>query len=126
MNSQVLAYNNQVVQTSPISWVLVGFVLFFTLRLALLGPDVLGDPDTFLHIAIGDWVRSHGVVPLTDPFSYPMAGEPWIAHEWLAGLIMSYAYILGGWYGVCVLAVMSCAVTLVILARYLLKHLPPV
>lgn len=126
MNSQVLAYNNQVVQTSPISWVLVGFVLFFTLRLALLGPDVLGDPDTFLHIAIGDWVRSHGVVPLTDPFSYPMAGEPWIAHEWLAGLIMSYAYTLGGWYGVCVLAVMSCAVTLVILARYLLKHLPPV
>lgn len=109
---------------SPVSWVLVAFVLFMTLRLAIPGSEILGDPDTFLHVAIGDWIRQHGVVPLTDPFSYPMSGQPWIAHEWLAGLVMSYAYSLGGWYGVCVLTVLSLGVTLVIIARFLMRHLP--
>lgn len=124
MNSQVLECRSEVKASSPISWVLVGFVLFVTLKLAFLDPGILGDPDTFLHVAIGDWIRQHGVVPLTDPFSYPMAGQPWVAHEWLAGLAMSYAYTLGGWYGVCVLMVLCLGLTLAILARFLLWYLP--
>lgn len=108
-----------------VSWVLVGFFVFVSLRLALLSPEMLGDPDTFLHVAIGDWIRAHQTVPLTDPFSYPMAGQPWVAHEWLSGLLMSYAYSVAGWYGVCVLSVVSLGLTLVILARFLLRHLPP-
>lgn len=124
MNSQVLAGRNELNATCPVSWVLVGFVLFVTLKLAFLDSSILSDPDTFLHVAIGDWIRQHGVVPLADPFSYPMAGQPWVAHEWLAGLAMSYAYSLGRWYGVCVLTVLSLGVTLAILARFLLRHLP--
>lgn len=124
MNSQVLECCSDVKASSPVSWVLVGFVLFVTLKLAFLEPGILGDPDTFLHVAIGDWIRQHGVVPLTDPFSYPMAGQPWVAHEWLAGLVMSYAYSLGGWYGICVLTVLSLGLTLAILARFLLRYLP--
>lgn len=111
---------------SPVSWVLICFLLFVAIRLALLGPEMLGDPDTFLHVAIGDWIRLHHTVPVTDPFSYPMAGQPWVAHEWLAGLLMSYAYSAAGWYGVCVLAVLACGLTLVILARFLLRHVPPI
>ena len=109
-----------------VSWVLLGFVLFVALRLALLSPEMLGDPDTFLHVAIGDWIRTHQTVPLTDPFAYPRAGQAWVAHEWLAGLLMSYAYGFAGWYGVCVLAVWSLGLTLVVLARFLLRRLPPI
>ena len=111
---------------SPISWVLIGFWVFVTVRLMLLSPEMLGDPDTFLHVGIGNWILAQGHVPLTDPFSYPMAGQPWVAHEWLAGVLMSLVYGWAGWYGICVLAILACGLTLVILARFLMDRLPPV
>ena len=125
MNYQVLPVASAETRC-PISWVLLGFAVFVAARLMFLPPEILGDPDTFLHVAIGDWILAHGHVPLTDPFSYPMAGQPWVAHEWLAGVLMSLVFGWAGWYGLCVLAVLACGLALLIVARFLLKHLPPV
>lgn len=108
------------------SWLLIAFVLYTTIRLSFLGQGLLADADTYLHVAIGDWIRQHGEVPLTDPFTYTFAGKPWIPHEWLAGLAMSYVYTLGGWYGICVLTIGSLALTLVIMAWFMSRHLPAI
>ncbi|MDB5441025.1 MAG: hypothetical protein JWM33_3452, partial [Caulobacteraceae bacterium] len=61
--------------------------------------DVFNDGDTYWHLATGRWILEHGRVPLTDPFSHTMGGQPWQAHEWLADIFMYGSYQLGGWSG---------------------------
>jgi hypothetical protein len=81
--------------------------------LAALSPHVLGDGDTWSHVATGGWIIAHGAVPRGDPFSQSMAGEPWTAHEWLSELLLSLAFRLGGWSGVVLLT--GAAVALAVL-----------
>ncbi len=71
--------------------------------LAVFSPAVLGDGDTFSHLATGEWIIAHGAQPRTDPFSHSMAGAPWVAHEWLSELLLALAFRLGGWDGVVLL-----------------------
>jgi hypothetical protein len=40
-----------------------------------------------MHLAVGLWIWQHGSVPLTDPFGYVTAGQPFIAHSWLAEVL---------------------------------------
>jgi hypothetical protein len=37
---------------------------------------VLGDPDTYWHIAIGRWAIAHRSVPQSDMYSFSMPGAP--------------------------------------------------
>lgn len=66
------------------------------------------DPDTWFHIKVGEWILENGI-PRTDPFSYVIAGKPWVAFEWLsqvlfhalfgmgsAGLILFKALVIAG------------------------------
>lgn len=46
--------------------------------------------DLWWHIAAGDWMREHGQVVRTDPFSYTMNGKEWIHHEWLSDVLFSF------------------------------------
>ena len=68
--------------------------------LAAFSPAVLGDGDTFSHLATGEWIIAHGAAPRADPFSHSMPGAPWIAHEWLSEVLLALAFRLGGWSGV--------------------------
>src|SRR5271168_3114869 len=75
--------------------------IFFVLYAILLlsGERLLNDPDTYWHIAAGNWIWAHGAVPTVDPFSSSLAGAPWTAHEWFAELILAGAYKMLGWTG---------------------------
>ena len=64
---------------------------------------MLGDGDTFSHVATGQWIIAHGAAPRADPFSLSMAGAPWVAHEWLSEVVLALAFRLGGWSGVALL-----------------------
>lgn len=55
----------------------------------------VGDPDTFWHVATGDWLRRTWTFHGPDPWS-PMSSRPWTLHEWLPELAMSWAY---QWFG---------------------------
>ena len=44
--------------------------------LAAFSPAVLGDGDTFSHLATGEWIIAHGAAPRADPFSHSMPGAP--------------------------------------------------
>ena len=98
-----------------------------TAVLALLLPltVLLGDADTWWHVAAGQWIVAHGAVPDTDPFSWSMAGQPWAAHEWGAELLMAAAYRLAGWAGVLGLAAIAAALSAALLLRALLRAVAP-
>ena len=68
--------------------------------LTAFSPAVLGDGDTFSHLATGEWIIAHGGPPRADPFSHSTPGAPWVAHEWLSEALMALAFRLGGWSGV--------------------------
>src|SRR5271154_6341759 len=71
--------------------------------LAAFSPAVLGDGDTFSHLATGEWIFAHRAAPHVDPFSLSMAGAPWIAHEWLSEVLLTLAFRIGGWSAVVLL-----------------------
>jgi len=55
----------------------------------------VSDPDSFWHIAAGDYLRRTWTFNGPDPWS-SQSSRPWRLHEWLPELIMSYAQQIGG------------------------------
>jgi hypothetical protein len=94
--------------------------------LMLLGPRLLGDPDTYSHIAMGRWILEHRSVPTSDPLSLTMRGEHWIAFEWLSQVAYATVQSLGGWLGVVALAAAAASASFGLLTRFLLRHWQPV
>ena len=82
--------------------------------LAASSPAVLGDGDTFSHLATGEWIIAHGGAPRADPFSHSMPGTPWIAHEWLSEALMTLVFRLGGWSGLMLMTGVAAAATALI------------
>jgi len=97
---------------------LVAAVLIYALLLAI-GGRLLNDPDTYWHIAAGRWIWAHGAVPATDPFSATMAGQKWVAHEWLSELLLAGAYGAFGAAGAVALAALAAAASIALLIRAL-------
>ncbi len=85
------------------SGLVLALVAVFLFALSTLSPAVLGDGDTWSHLATGEWMFAHGAVPRADPFSHSMPGAPWTAHEWLSEILMTLAFRCGGWSGVALL-----------------------
>ena len=53
------------------------------------------DPDVWWHIKIGqDILRTHHW-PTTDPYSFTVAGTPWIAYEWLGDVAIGFVARFG-------------------------------
>lgn len=88
----------------------------FAFALATFSSASLNDPDTFWHLAAGEWIFAHGV-PTADPFSFSMPGAPWSAHEWLSEIIFSSVYRIAGWSGVVMLTGAAVAAALLIVTR---------
>jgi hypothetical protein len=66
------------------------------------------DPDMWWHLKMGQTIWTNHKIPSTDLFSYTTAQHSYIAHEWLAQLVIYGSYLLGGYSGMmfllCVLA----------------------
>ena len=90
----------------------MGGLLLFDIR-------VLGDGDTYWHLATGDWIIGHGSVPHVDVFSYSRPGIPWVTQEWLSELLMALARQMAGWSGVVALFAVAMAVTAWLIVRRL-------
>ena len=92
---------------SILSGLIVALGAAFLFALAAFAPAVLGDGDTWSHIATGEWIFKHGAIPRSDPFSHSIPGAPWIAHEWFSEILLTLAYRFAGWSGVALLT--ACA-----------------
>jgi len=86
---------------------------------------VLGDPDTYWHIAIGRWIIAHREVPRFDVFSFSMPGAPFTPPEWLAELGIAWLYDRFGWGALVAATALSVAAALTMLLRALLRSLMP-
>jgi hypothetical protein len=102
------------------SWPLVVAVLLMLGVVASPALRLLDDPDSYWHLAAGQWILAHGQVPLHDPFSHTMPGAPWTAHEWGAEVLFAVVYRLGGWPGLVWLVAAAHAATMAVLTRFLL------
>ena len=105
---------------------LIVFVVLFVLLLLRSQSTALNDPDTFMHITIGQWILANGRVPDHDIFSFTRSGAPWVPHEWLSDIVLYLVYRVTGWSGLIVLAVSCAAVSLACLFRFMLHRTVPV
>lgn len=101
---------------------LVGVLCF---GIALANSQVFLDPDTYWHLAAGEWILANRGVPTADPFSHSMPGAPWVAHEWGAQLLITLAHRIGGWAALHVLVASAYAGTLAYLTRFLVRRMEP-
>ena len=77
------------------------FFLCAFLRLTLSGDSwLLNDADTGYHIRAGEYILHNLTVPKHDIFSYIAPPLPWVAHEWLAEVIMGLVHQFAGLTGV--------------------------
>lgn len=75
------------------------------------------DIDFWWHLETGELIAATGQVPTTDPFSYTVAGRPWVAHEWLWELVAYLIYTLGGYRLLVLLSALVVAGTALLLYR---------
>jgi hypothetical protein len=80
------------------------------------------DPDLWWHIRVGQNIVSTHHWPTTDPFSFTVAGDPWIAYEWLGDVLIGSVARLGGLLGLEILLfVLASAVMLALYAYTTLR-----
>ncbi len=104
---------------------LLQIVLLAGIFLLNFFPDT--DPDLWWHMATGRFIVDTGTIPRVDPFSYTAAGRPWVAHEWLAEVVLYLTYRSGGYLALVLLAGTAITLTFGIVLRTLrLLGLKPV
>jgi hypothetical protein len=106
------------------SWPLIAAIAA-VLMVAYRGKQLLGDPDTYLHIAAGNWMMAHRALPSADPFSWSMAGGHWVVHEWLAELALAAIQDTLGWVGLAYATALCFALSIALITRAVLRQLEP-
>jgi hypothetical protein len=104
------------------AWPLV-VALCAYLRAMTAARALLNDPDTYLHIAAGNWFIAHRGLPAGDPFSFTFAGAHWIPGEWFGEIALAAIYRFGGWSAVVVLTALCFAAAVGLLAGFLARRL---
>ncbi len=99
------------------AWLWLGVWVY---ALLLINGDILlGDSDTYWHIAAGKWILDHHALPSVDIYSFTKSGEPWISSSWLAQVLYAGAYEIAGWAGPIALAAACIAAAIALLALIL-------
>ena len=75
------------------------------------------DPDTYWHLASGQWMIDHRAILRTDVFSSTVPGRPYALGEWLGEVVLAGVFALGGWAGLTIFAAALVAVAAFSLAR---------
>lgn len=76
------------------------------------------DPDWWWHLRTGQLIWETKAIPTADPFSFTMAGRPWVAHEWLFEVLTYLGLRAMGYAGLSL--VMAIIVTTTFSLHYLL------
>jgi hypothetical protein len=100
-------------------------LLVFSVVIFALDKQLLSDPDTYWHIATGNWILVERGWPRHDIFSYSVFGKTWVDSEWLAQIVFSVIHHVAGWRGLVLLCGTVISLTFVILYRLLIAELRP-
>src|SRR5947208_10441902 len=84
----------------------------------------LEDADIWWHLRTGEWILSHHMLPLTDPFSLHGARKEWVAHSWLFEVLV---FRLQQWFGLSGILYYNVLLTIAITAAVftLIKRFEP-
>jgi hypothetical protein len=75
------------------------------------GREFVLDPDCWWHIKTGEIILSTHHWPTTDPYSFTVAGQPWLSYEWGGDVVLAAAARLAGLQGLdAVLILLAAAV----------------
>jgi hypothetical protein len=94
--------------------VLVGAVYLFARAFIV-------DPDCWWHIKTGELILATHHFPHTDPYSFTVAGQPWLAFEWGGDVVLALAARWGGLRGLDLLFIVLAGA--IVLALYYLASL---
>ena len=86
---------------------------------------VLSDADTLWHVKVGGDIWRTQSLPVQDTYSFTFSGQPWIAKEWLAQVVLFAAYAANGWNGVVILSGLSVGLTTFLFCREISKVANP-
>ncbi|HXT02493.1 MAG TPA: hypothetical protein VN915_17610 [Elusimicrobiota bacterium] len=78
------------------------FLVFGALPLAALVLTNKADPDLWMHLRAGALMVVTRDVPRVDPYSFALAGAPWVDHEWLFQLVCFSLFAVFGSAGLMV------------------------
>ncbi|MFZ0882546.1 MAG: hypothetical protein WAN14_04045 [Candidatus Acidiferrales bacterium] len=82
----------------------------------VVGSTFSVDPDMWWHIRVGQEILSTHHWPTTDPYSFTVAGQPWMAYEWLGEVLLGGIARIAGLQGL--MALLIVLASAVILALY--------
>ncbi len=105
-------------------WLLV-FGLLCMLRLAFNSGGILGDPDTMWHVQTGKLILGTLSMPYADTWSHTFAGQPWMARDWLAQVILGIGFMVGDWPGVAFVSWVATALSVMVVAYALMQRTNP-
>jgi hypothetical protein len=78
----------------------------------VITPMPLAMTDLAYHLRAGDIMLDTHAILRTDVFSAPAYGRPWLNQQWLAQIIMTTAFRLGGWFALVALRALLIALVL--------------
>lgn len=98
------------------------FLFFLTTAVFWWYGSVFLDPDFGWHLRVGNIIRENGI-PKTDPFSYTMPSYPFVDHEWLTDVFISFSYPIIGFSGLALVFALLTTASLFLHASHFNKHL---
>ena len=101
----------------------IAFTFVYLITSTLFRNSFLSDPDTFLHIGVGNWILQNGRFPVVDQFSYTAFGKPWFATDWIPELVYAVLYRTSQWQGVTEIVAVASATISGLLCLYLATKL---
>jgi tetratricopeptide (TPR) repeat protein len=114
------------VTPGPISRGEAAALLALLLLLLALTVTPIANNDLFIHLKTGETILKTGSVPRVDDYSAVARGRPYIAHEWLAGVVFKLVQAAAGWNGLILLkALVAIAVAALLYAAARQSGVPP-
>ena len=97
-------------------------IVFLLVLFLVIRP--LFDPDTWFHLAFGNWVLKHGFIPWGDVFSWTAAGREWISSGWLSSIFIAESNAIApeGGIGMMLLVAFVLCLQTAICLFYAMKH----
>lgn len=88
---------------------------------AVVAHHVTAD-DQWTYVLTGRLILDHLRIPHTDSFSFTFDGQPWVTWEWLGGVVLAFAWDLGGVPGLYALRLATVGIAVCVLVAVLQRE----
>ncbi|MGH2727149.1 MAG: hypothetical protein ACRDKS_09250, partial [Actinomycetota bacterium] len=83
----------------------------------------LSDPDLWWHLRTGRLILERNAIPHADPYSYTVAGKPWVVQEWLSEVALHGIREIFGLWGILFWSAIMLTAVYAIVARLIFRRM---